>query len=373
MSKTSCNWLVVLLIAATPILSEAAPGNTGAVFVMTNAAEKNEIIAFERNSDGSLYDAGRYATGGRGSGGVTDPLQSQGALTLSQDHSLLFAVNAGSGTVSVLRVRHSALAFVDKAPSGGAEPVAVAQWNNLVYVLNAGGPGSVVAFRLDGNDNLKQIRNSTVFLTANTTGASSVSISPDGQFLVVTERTPNNIDIYPIKTDGTLGRAVVSHSSAPGVFAASFSSLRTIVVSEIGPAGASNGSTISSYSVLATGTLSAISLAVPTLGAANCWNAMTPNTKWIYASNAGSSNISGFANGNNGALTPIGGTIAGVNPPNSGNLNIAISTDGKYLYSLNSGTGNIGIFAIGQDGLLSSLGDVGDFTPASGFNGIAAY
>ncbi|MFL6452302.1 MAG: lactonase family protein [Bryobacteraceae bacterium] len=371
MSKTLCAWLAVL-IPAMPMLTKAAPGKGGAVFVMTNAADKNEIVAFERNSDGSLYAAGRYATEGRGSGGVTDPLQSQGSLILSQDQSHLFAVNAGSGTVSVFRVRHATLTFIDKAPSGGAEPVAVAQWHDLVYVLNAGGPGSIVAFRLDGN-NLKQIRNSTVFLTANTTGASSISISPDGQFLLVTERTPNNIDIFPIKPDGTLGSIVVNHSSAPGVFSASFSSLRTIVVSETGPPGASNGSTISSYSVLANGTLSAISSAVPTLGAANCWDAMTPNGKWIYASNAGSSNVSGFAIGNNGSLTPVGGTIAGVNPAGSGNLDIAISTDSKYLYTLNSGTGKIGIFAVGQDGLLSSLADSGDFPQSSGFNGIAAY
>jgi hypothetical protein len=75
----------------------------------------------------------------------------------------------------------------------------------------------------------------------------------------------------------------------------------------------------------------------------------------------------------NGSLSPIGGTIAGINAPGSGNLDIAISADSKYLYTLNSGTGNIGIFAIGQDGMLSSLGDAGDFPPASGFNGIAAY
>src|SRR5438045_1520800 len=103
------------------MLTEAATGKGGAVFVMTNAADKNEIMAFERSSDGTLYDAGRYATEGRGSGGVTDPLQSQGSLTLSQDHSLLFAVNAGSGTVSVFRVRGASLRLVDKAASGGAE------------------------------------------------------------------------------------------------------------------------------------------------------------------------------------------------------------------------------------------------------------
>ncbi len=354
-------------------MSFAAPsGKGGAVFVMTNAADKNEIVAFERNSDGSLTDAGRYPTEGRGSGGVTDPLQSQGSLTLSQDHTVLFAVNAGSGTVSAFRVRNASLKFIDKAPSGGAEPVAVAQWNNRVYVLNAAGPGSVVAFRFDGS-NLKQIPDSTVFLTANTSGGSSLSVSPDGKLLIVTERTPNNIDIFPIKNDGTLSPIAVNHSAAPGVFSATFVSLRTIVVSETGPAGATNGATISSYTVSPAGTVSAISLGIPTLGAANCWNAITPNGKFVYASNAGSATISGFAIGNNGSLTPIGGTIAGVNPAGSTNLEIAISADGKFLYSSNSGKGKVGIFAIGEDGLLSNLGDAGDFPPSTGFNGMAAY
>ncbi|MFL6416590.1 MAG: lactonase family protein [Bryobacteraceae bacterium] len=371
MSKTLCAWLA-MLAAGTTSLTAARPAKTGAVFVMTNAADKNEIIAFERNGDGSLYDAGRYGTEGRGSGGVTDPLQSQGSLTLSQDHSFLFAVNAASGTVSVFRVHNASLKFIDKAPSGGAEPVAVAQWNNLVYVLNAGGPGSVVAFRFDGNK-LKQIPDSTVILTANTTGASSLSISPDGKFLAVTERTPNNIDIFPIRDSGTLGLVTVNHGQAPGVFSVAFSSLRTIVVSETGPSGVTNGATISSYTVNPNGTLTPISLGVPTLGAANCWNAITPDGKWVYASNAGSANISAYALGANGSLTPIGGTIAGVNPAGSTNLDIAISADSKYLYSLNSSTGDVGIFAIGQDGLLSGLGDVGDFPPSSGFNGIAAY
>src|SRR5437879_1539158 len=67
--------------------------NGGAVFVMTNAADKNEIIAYRRNADGSLNEVHRFPTGGRGSGGNVDPLASQGSLTLTQDRSLLLAVN----------------------------------------------------------------------------------------------------------------------------------------------------------------------------------------------------------------------------------------------------------------------------------------
>jgi len=86
--------------------------SAGAVFVMTNAADRNEIIAYKRNADGSLQEGRSFPTGGRGSGGVTDPLGSQGALTLTQDHSFLLAVNAGSGDISVFRVRGAMLLLV---------------------------------------------------------------------------------------------------------------------------------------------------------------------------------------------------------------------------------------------------------------------
>jgi 6-phosphogluconolactonase len=82
--------------------------------VMTNAANRNEVISYKRAADGSLQAAHRFATGGRGSGGNNDPLESQGSLTLSQDHSLLFAVNAGSGEISVFQVHGADLSLTDK-------------------------------------------------------------------------------------------------------------------------------------------------------------------------------------------------------------------------------------------------------------------
>src|ERR1700735_4685107 len=110
---------------ASPGLSNAQTGdsdNAGAAFVMTKAIDKNEVIDHRRAHDGTLQEPGRFATGGRGSGGNNDPLESQGSLTLSQDHSLLFAVNAGSGNVSAFSVHGSQLSLLDKAISGGSEP-----------------------------------------------------------------------------------------------------------------------------------------------------------------------------------------------------------------------------------------------------------
>jgi hypothetical protein len=101
--------IMVGIGAASPVLCAAQGNNTGAVFILTNDAKKNQVIAYERAANGTLSEPVYYDTNGRGSGGTTDPLESQGSLTLSQDHSLLFAVNAGSGTVSVFSVHKANL------------------------------------------------------------------------------------------------------------------------------------------------------------------------------------------------------------------------------------------------------------------------
>jgi len=357
---------------ALPIQSNAQGTGAGAVFVMTNAADQNEIISYVRNADGSLGRSRHFSTGGRGSGGTIDPLASQGSLTFTEDHSFLLAVNAGSGEISVFRVRQATLALVDVIACGGSEPVAVAQHGNLVYVLNAGGTSNVVGFYLDRNGKLSQIRNSTAFLTTANSGAASLSFSPDGHTLLVTEKATNRIDAFQVHADGTLGPIVVNPAIGPGTFAVLFAPNGAALVAETGPTGGHNASAISSYELLPNGSLSAVSASVPTLGAATCWLAVTPNGRFVYTSNSASATISGFAISANGSLESLAGTVLATLPTGSANLDLAITTDGKFLYSLDSGTGTVSIFGIGEDGLLTSLGELGSFRASAGANGIAA-
>ena len=338
----------------------------GAVFVMTNAAENNQIDAYIRRADGSLQAAGEFSTGGNGSGGTVDPLHSQGSLLLSADHSLLFAVNAGSGTISSLAVHGSSLALLDTEPSGGTFPSALAQVGKLVYVLNSGGRGNVSGFHVSPDGRLRPIENSTRDLSGAATSPTSLAFSPNGLFLVVAESATNNIDVFHVYADGTLSDISVDPSSGATPFAAEFAPNGALIV-----ANASN--TISSYDVHWDQSLKAISASVPTLGLATCWNVVTPNGRYVYTANAMTSNLSGFEVERSSQLSPIGATVLAENPAGSANIDTTISADGRFVYTLNGGSGAIGVFSVSQNGNLAFLRTVGGLPAAAGLNGIAAY
>ncbi len=361
-----------LIAGGVSCVAVAGDYRSDAVFVMTNDALNNEVIAYDRTAYGTLYSPHHYSTEGRGSGGTVDPLASQGSLTLSQDGNWLFAVNAGSGNLSVFRVEGSRLFLTDKIATEGSEPTSVTQHGNLVYVLNSAGSSSVVGFRFGGG-RLARIADSLQFLSTNLANPGSVALSPNGEFLVVTEKASSSIDVFRVLGNGTLSAITNDKNVGPGTFSATFAPNGVALVAETGVAGASNGSAVSSYAVQTNGTLTSISSSLPTLGAANCWIEVTPNGRFVYASNSASSSIAGFAIGNNGALTAVPGTIVGVNPSGSTNIDIAISADGKYLYSLNTGKGTLGEFAIDPaTGHLTNLGTVSGLPAAAGLNGIAA-
>jgi 6-phosphogluconolactonase (cycloisomerase 2 family) len=349
-------------------MSIAEDDDRGAVFVMTNAASGNQVNTYVRHENGSLRSAGTFATGGNGSGGTIDPLHSQGSLRLSHDRRFLFAVNAGSGTVSSFAVDGSELDLIDTAPSSGSSPTAVAQSGNLLYVLNSGGNGNVSGLRIAGDGHLHPIQNSTRNLSDTATSPTSLAFSPNGQFLVVTETATNKIDVFRVRQNGTLGQVSVNASAGDVPFAALFTPTGTLIV-------ANNPSTpsISSYHLNWNQTLDVISDALPTLGAATCWDVVLPNGRAVYTANAGTSNLSGFTISHSGALTAIDGTIVGTNPSGSANLDTAISANGKFIYTLNAGTGAIGEFAVESDGGLSRIGEVDGLPASAGLNGIAAY
>jgi 6-phosphogluconolactonase len=133
---------------------------TGAVYFMTNATDgKNEVIMHQRMMDGRLGMAMAYATGGSGAGmgpmaPFADPLGSQSAIVMSDKHHMLFVVNAGSDDISAFRVQEGGLMLMDKVASGGNFPVSLTVHGDWLYVLNAGGDGTVMGYAIQQDGKL---------------------------------------------------------------------------------------------------------------------------------------------------------------------------------------------------------------------------
>ena len=188
----------------------------------------------------------------------------------------------------------------------------------------------------------------------------------------MTEKLTNNIDVFPVQADGTLSPAVITHDPVPGTFAVTFAPDGTALVVETGPSGGTNASVISSFLVQQGGSLTPLS-SVPTLGAGTCWNAITPDGRFVYTANSASSSISGYSVVGAGSLSPLAGTVVASLAAGATDLDVAVSSDGKFLYTLNSGEGTVGVFRIKQDGSLTAISAAPGVLPAAGFNGIAAF
>ncbi len=100
--------LGVGVVAAPAASADTRHHARDVVFVQTDALTGNSVVAFDRGRNGQLHQAGVYPTGGLGgalTGAVVDHTASEGALTADRDNRELYAVNAGSDTLSVFDVR----------------------------------------------------------------------------------------------------------------------------------------------------------------------------------------------------------------------------------------------------------------------------
>ncbi|MEO6593507.1 MAG: beta-propeller fold lactonase family protein, partial [Planctomycetota bacterium] len=173
----------------------------GTVYTLSNATASNSVTVTLRLPNGGLLPFAEFSTAGTGTGGG---LGSQGALAASDDGRVLLATNPGSDQVSVFRVFFGLFMLrTDVEASGGTRPTSVALHGNLVYVLNAGSD-SVAGFRIH-NGQLTPIAGANYGLSQAGAAAAQVGFSPNGHFLVVTERATNRIGVFAVMPNGTLG------------------------------------------------------------------------------------------------------------------------------------------------------------------------
>jgi 6-phosphogluconolactonase (cycloisomerase 2 family) len=361
--------------AFSPAASAASPtAHRPAVFVHTNDPTSNAVIVYERASDGLLTEVKRYATGGLGgseSGAVADPLASQGSLTYDAAHSLLFAVNAGSDTVTVFAVHGTRLQRVQTIASGGVLPTSISVVRSLVYVLNASGDGDISGFRIGSDSRLHPIPHSSRSLglgnPANPNflkSPSQVAITPDANAVVVATKTNGVLDVFKLRDSGAPEATPVTTASAgPVPFALNFDASDRLLVAE-----ASGAET--SYQVQSSGGLAAISH-VPNGQAATCWSVLAKG--FVYVSNSGSSTITGYSEDSAGVLSlldPSGVTATTDAAP----VDLAASRDGKYLYQEATRAGAIDEFKVNDNGSLTRIGTITGLPidNGSGIEGIAA-
>jgi 6-phosphogluconolactonase (cycloisomerase 2 family) len=298
-------------------------------------------------------------------GAVVDKLASQSSLVYDAAAQALVAVNGGSNSVTEFHVDGTQLSGRHSVASGGSIPVSVAAWGNRLYVLNAGGTGSVQGFYVD---TLRAIPgtarnlNLTPGLTPqflNTPG--QIGLTPDGrQLIVTTKANGSDIDVFRVSPDGALSAtATVNPSATPVPFGFTFDPAGDLVVAEAGT------SALTTYALHADGSLVALHSTTNGL-AALCW--VTKAGNHYFGANAGSATITSYRVGAGGLPT-----IVAEGATDAGPIDLAAAPDGTALYVETGGSDIVDAFSVGHDGSLTFAGSsvAPELPGQSGLEGIA--
>ncbi len=373
--------LVGAVAAATLWAPQALAGGKDAVYVQSNTAPANFVIAFDRNSDGTLGAATRYATGGVGKPAANPPLgipflDTAGSVTLSENGQLLFVVNAGNNTVSSFRVRSHGLELADIEPSFGLRPVSSTSHGKLLYVLNSETAiSSISGYRVDSHGALTPIPGS-VRATSQPVGGMPAQIQFDakGGLLAVSEREAGAqgvITLYAVGKDGVAGPPVAHPSVRKGPFGIAFTNQNLMIVSnenfpDVGL------SSVSSYDVSGSGAVTHRDTKPANAGGA-CWNVITNDGKYVLITSPFTLQINSFRIGKDGSLTPV--TPTSVVATETGlTLDEALSHDSKYLYVLVSdffASARVAAYAVNGDGTITPIGSSTPFEGSG--SGAAAW
>lgn len=418
-------------------------GRRGALFVMTNATDAtrgNEVAMYKRAPNGDLSFVAYFPTGALddvdpqlGSGpaptaqvlrlvdptfplvvAAADGLGSSNSLLLNDDNSCLFAVNAGSNSVSSFRVNDDSLRLVSVADSRGTFPVSLTIHRNILYVLNAGNRGNLAGFRVhnctllpldpvhqDAVVSLAGVTDSFPIPAPNEvlTTPAQVSFSPNGRRLVLSIKGGDPIVVggalqalpsgrmvvFPVQANGQLGAPTVTPfnirptgalANTGGPFSFLFVDSRTLVIT------LANSGTVASFTINPDHTLSLTQNQAPlSAGAfAPCW--LDGNGRFIYTVSFGAPSgvrqvlgegsglpdlngmLTGFRVNHDGTLTPAGVAVSYPAPiGGTGNHGIDVRVIDDFLYFVQPRTGMVGRLTIRPNGQLTDMQHFGGFTP----------
>lgn len=344
-----------------------AHGNAGEfVYTESNNPEpgQNAVIALKRNAaDGSLRQVGTFATGGTGLANVTQglgPDDSDQEVIASPDGRLLFAVNQGSNSIAVFRIRENgSLRRVGTYDSGGTQPVSLGLSGDHLYVANRGDAlqnqtatiaPNYTAFNVGEHGALSPIPGSTVTLPIGLSPAQTL-ISHDGRFLfgdnfAIPGTTPplgQTIDPFRIAPDGSFVQAPggpVSAAVNPNVLLG----LALHPTQQIIYGGLTGANGIAVFTYDSQGSVQFVT-SVPDQGAGPCWITVSADGKYLYVSNTGTDSIGVFSLADPRHPVQVQEfKLAGpfANPGATGgevaSFEIALDPSGKSLYAVTQDT-----------------------------------
>jgi len=141
---------------------------------------------------------------------------------------------------------------------------------------------------------------------------------------------------------------------------ASLSALNVVYTNNDG----TSGNSVSAYAVDTNGTLGLIASystgGTGTGGGLYASNRIIVSNNFLFASNAGSNNVSAFTiDSTTGDLSVVPGSpfaTGGYNNSGESGISLAATPDGKYLYAGNTGSQDVTVFSIGSGGALTQIG-----------------
>lgn len=383
------------LIGGMPVAAEAAPftknmsqsfDRGGVIYVMTNDDTANTIEVYLRRPSGEIRNVPQASvrTGGMGaaSNAAIDPLGSQGSLVFSEQHDMLFGVNAGDNTVFAFKTRDMDKRIIRRhlrpvrtavVPSGGNLPVSVAVSGDKLYVLNVGGEGMVSTFEISAGGGLTMLNSVSLGLDTatevpfdNVMAPGQVGVDTLSRRLLVTNASGQELLSFALDGDGLPDGALTSTPTS-GVVPFSFATTPygNILVTEAGSGAVSAFDSPVGYPLTET------TASVTNGQAATCW-IVAGDEGYAYVSNTLSDTVSLYRYTRDGALSLIDATAATVSAGGAP-TDMTLAGDGNFLFTLDAGTGEISSFRVNHATGALQLTDVASGLPAgAGIQGIAA-
>jgi 6-phosphogluconolactonase (cycloisomerase 2 family) len=395
-------------------------GTVGHLYMQTNEL-RNAVVHYRRSANGAIEEVGRCSTGGAGSGefkptsgqeSAPNAFEGAASVVLSPDRRWLFATNGGDNSVSSFAVgEDGGLTLRDvcstgnpiEGRSGTAKSLAYAPETGTLYVLHSFGPDHLRLISVDSDGKLaarperytvnthdKPDRISTMVVLApngryvfvGTTFDEPASANPDGSAILWVPRAgrgpggplksiasnapdPDGLAVFPVEQDGSLGSAKFYDANGGSPFYIAFLNTRpdTFVIGEAVGDGCVLG-TIDEDGQVEIGPLVKIDTSRG-LPSELCWLSVSPDDRFVYATNFGYSYVTSFKINGKGleiASDPACARVKGDgtfralnNTVSSGPSDSWLAPDGAFLYQIYANASKLVGYATRPDGSLDEV------------------